>query len=510
LRYPESQRQWLAALERSDWMDEIRVDGRRNLLSVARHLMLVADWQTLDSMPGWDQLEAKTGLSQTTIGRWVQELKLRGWIVVLETGSTPLTRPMALSLPDGTVLSRLDEGNRRAVYALRIPLAPDEALRWCAQARAAEAAHEPAQERLEVVAVAGAGGPCLSFSRGPEAGRDQRKPGSAGDKKGWPTWSFPLREKTWESSYAREARPVDKSWLNAAASGRSTTTTDALRARLEDEQGRIWATMVPTSGFEMLIAADWLQTRLPVFARLTRKGARAVCRRFWAAGWTNLDILHALDHLPAAFGARAGTPIGRGPADHLDSDQAWWWITTRLAAWRDPDGKPRQGYYQTRGRRAAARAALVARHGRAALRVLPDPDLAGEQTLTPEHITRFARRVAAEIRAQTRAAQTRVAQPVPAVPAATRTIPLAAAGILQTTAAEQAARRAAAAAAHAAMMASHAPHIAAARAELAHNTAAGAPVPVAPAQASTPEQRYEQARRIAAGYRRPRHRRRHH
>ena len=63
----------------------------------------------------------------------------------------------------------------------------------------------------------------------------------------------------------------------------------------------------------MLIAAGWLRTRLPVFAQLTRKAARAVCRTFWVAGWSNLDIVHALDHLPAAFGARAGTPIGRRP-----------------------------------------------------------------------------------------------------------------------------------------------------------------------------------------------------
>jgi hypothetical protein len=324
LRYPEGQGQWLAALKRSAWVSEIRVDGRCNLLAIARHLMRVADWQTLDAMPGWDQLETNTGLSQTTIGRWVQELKLRGWIVVLETGSTPLTRPMALTLPDGTVLSRLDEGNRRAVYSLRIPLGPDEALRWAAQAIAAEAARGPAQEALAArsEAVAGTG---EAPPGGPaETARDQQKPGSVGDKKGWPTWSFPLSEKTWGGGYAREAKLVDNSRSTVPDHGRSTTKMDALRARLDEEQARIWAVKVPTSGFEMFIAADWLRGSRPVFARLTRNGARAACRRFWAAGWSNLDILHALDHLPTTFGARAGTPIGRGPADHLDTDQAWW------------------------------------------------------------------------------------------------------------------------------------------------------------------------------------------
>jgi hypothetical protein len=295
---------------------------------------------------------------------------------------------------------------------------------------------------------------------------------------------------------------VDKSWSDASDRSRSTTKMDALRAYSEEEQARIWAVRVPTSGFEMLIAAGWLRARLPVFARLTRKGVRAVCRAFWVEGWSNLDIVHALDHLPAAFGARAGTPIGRGPGDGLDSDQAWWWIQTRLAAWQDADGQPLRGYYQTRGRRAAARAALIAHHGRAALQVLPDPDLTADQVLTAEQIERFGRRVAAEIRAQARSHQP------PPQPVTTSTVPPTAAEVLRSTAAQHAARRAAAAAQHAAMMASHAPHIANARAELAHNTAAGAPVPVAPALAITPEQRHEQARRLATGYRRPHHRRR--
>jgi len=425
--------------------------------------------------------------------------------VVLETGSTPLTRPMALTLPDGTVLSRLDEGNRRAVYALRLPLAPDEALRWAAQATAAEAAQGSAQEAVAPAEAAGVSGDEQTPADPSDTGRDQRKPGSVGDKKGWPTCSsFPFREKT-QGGYAREAKLVDNSWSHASDLSGPTTKMDALRARWEQEQARIWAGRVPTSGFEMLIAAAWLAARLTVFARLTRKGARAVCRAFWAAGWTNLDIVHALDHLPAAFGARSGTPIGRGPGDGLDADQAWWWIQTRLAAWRDADGRPLRGYYQTRGRRAAARAALIAHHGRAALRVLPDPDLASDQVLTPEHIERFGRRVAAEMRAQ-------APQPAPDAPAATSPgAPPAAAAILAAATAAAAARRAAADAAHAAMMATHAPHIAAARAELAHHTTPGVVDSVTPARASTPAERYEAARRIAAGYRRdrPRHRHRH-
>jgi len=328
LRYPDSQRQWLAALRRADWVGEIRVDGQRNLLAIARHLMLAATWETLESMPGWDTLMAKTGLGETTTQRWVQELKLRGWIVVLETGSTPLTRPMALALPDGTVLSRLDEGNRRAVYALRIPLSPNEALRWAADAIAAEALWGGAQP----AAVLAAGGQQETLEILPATGSEQVGPGVVGDKKGRPTWSFPCREKTQVGGYAREGAAVDNSGPRAAGSWGINDTTDALRARLDEEQGPNWAVKVPTSGFEMLVAAGWLRHRLPVFARLTRRAVRALCRPFWAAGWSNLDIVHAMDHLPAAFGARAGALIGRGPGEHLDPVQAWWWVRTRLDA----------------------------------------------------------------------------------------------------------------------------------------------------------------------------------
>ncbi|MGZ3140462.1 DUF2786 domain-containing protein [Lentzea chajnantorensis] len=147
LRYPSGQRHWLGALKRAEWVEAVRVDGRRHLLSIARHIALGANWETLESMPGWDRLMKRTGLSETTIQRWIQELKLRGWLEVLETGSTPLTRPMALTLPNGHILSR-DEGNRRAVYALRIPLSPAEALRWAAETIAAHAT-QLAEEKAE-------------------------------------------------------------------------------------------------------------------------------------------------------------------------------------------------------------------------------------------------------------------------------------------------------------------------------------------------------------------------
>jgi hypothetical protein len=505
LRYPDSQRQWLAALRRADWVGEIRVDGQRNLLAIARHLMLAAGWETLESMPGWDTLMAKTGLGETTIQRWVQELKLRGWIVVLETGSTPLTRPMALALPDGTVLSRLDEGNRRAVYALRIPLSPDEALRWAADAIATEALWEGAH----LAAGLGAGGQQETLEILPATGSEQAGPGVVGDKKGRPTWSFPCREKTQVGGYAREGAAVDNSGPKATSPRGINDTTDALRARSDEEQGPNWAIKVPTSGFEMLVSAGWLRHRLPAFARLTRKAVRALCRPFWAAGWSNLDIVHAMDHLPAAFGARAGTLIGRGPGEHLDPVQAWWWIRTRLDAWRDADGQVRRGYYQTRGRRRAMRAAVAARYGRAGLAVLPDVDLAADPVLTAEKVAEFGRRIAAQMRpAMTAAANAAGCGQVGVTGERTRAA-AAAVELVSAAVTQRRARQLAAAEHGAALMARLAPQLQAARAELAERNASAPAAPISlrePAEL-TPAQRYERARALAAGYRRDRQRR---
>ncbi len=500
LRYPTDQRQWLAAVRRAEWVQAIRVDGRRNLLAIARHLMLAGDWTTLQTMPGWDVLQRKTGLSETSLGRWIQEMKLHGHLVVLETGSTPATRPMALTAPAGVVPTRLDEGNRRAVYALLIPQLPEEALRRATDTVTTPTAEGAAQEPLSPAA----GGPRDTASAAPDTGRDQGKPAAVGDIKGRPTLSFPVREKTWGGGYAREASVVDNSPRSSSVVS-GPPPTDALRARLDENPARIWAVRVPSSGFEMLIAAGWLQARLPVFAQLTRKGARAAVRPYWAAGWSNLDIVHAMDHLPAAFGTRAGTQIGRGPADRLDSRAAWWWIQTRLDPWRHPDdGRVRTGYYQTRRRRKAIRDALAARHGRAALAVLGEVDLTADPVLTPAKIAAFGRRVAAQLRAQTDPTHPAAPAPTPAPVSSERTR-ADAAGQLAAELAARRARQVAADERHAAMMANLAPHLQTARAELAAATGATAAGTAPTAGATlTPAQRYEAARARAAGYRRAR------
>jgi hypothetical protein len=374
LQYPSGQRHWITALERQDWVQDIRIDGRENLLAICRELMLPMVWETLESMPGWDRLREATGLSDTTIGRWLLELRLRGWLVVVETGSTPQTRPMVMATGDGDWrVNGPDEGNRRAVYGLRIPLSPAEAAVWVAQRIVDQAAVDIETER---------------------AG-EQPPAASPVEKKGRPSGSLALQENRYQRGFARErgiareTQPVDR----VGRGGKGGTS--ALRAPgFDEEQREIWRSRVPTSGFEQLVAAAWLRRHVTILGRLSRRGTRWLCRPLWAAGWSNLDIVHALDHQPGAFDVRAGMPVGRALPERADSRDVWRWVQARLRAWIASDGRVLPGFHQVQARRVAARRDVVERHGRAGGDVLGDQDL----VLTADHVARFGRRVAATLR----------------------------------------------------------------------------------------------------------------
>lgn len=373
LHYPTGQRQWMGALERQDWVQDIRIDGRENLLAICRELMLTTDWETLESMPGWDRLREATGLSDTTIGRWLLELRLRGWAVVVETGSTPATRPMVMATGDDHFRLNVEDGNRRAVYALRIPLSPAEAAVWVAQQIVDQARADVEDERAA------------------------QEPSAAGpvEKKGRPSWDLSRRERDQEGGFAREGRVVDKLVGQGPVWRRVKNEASALRAPgLDQKQREIWRSKVPTSGFEMLIAAAWLRREVPIFGRLTRRGVRRLCRPLWAAGWSNLDVVHALDHQPGAFDPRAGVPVGRTLAENADSRDVWRWLKARLRAWVDGDGRVLPGFYQAEQRRAAARRTVVAQHGRAGAAALG----ARDHVLTAEHVARFGQQVARQLR----------------------------------------------------------------------------------------------------------------
>jgi hypothetical protein len=390
---PRNQQHWLSALQRQDWVRDIRADGQANLLAVAELLAWSADWETLESRPTWARLVARSGLSERTVARWLQELRVRGWLMLLEHGSTPAHRP--------TVLAHLS-GNRAAVYGLRIPLSPEEALHCALDQLAAMArlaaeltdqatphpfptptptnpdTHDPA-ELTSATTQPSTTAPDSTPSRS----SDQRQP-TPGDTNGSPSWSLSPHKKTWVGGFSRASKTVDNLRTNQANTWGENKKRTALRAGSDKKTGPDWAVTVPTSRFAMLIAADWLRHELPVFASCSRKLIRHLCKPYWRTGWCNRDIVHATDHRPGVFHQTTGVLIS---PERIAAPKAF--ITSRLAAWRTPAGAILPGHWTSRrtATTQAARRLVAARHGRAGAALLRP----GEHTLTATRITEHGR-----------------------------------------------------------------------------------------------------------------------
>jgi hypothetical protein len=149
----------------------------------------------------------------------------------------------------------------------------------------------------------------------------------------------------------------------------------------------------------MLIAADWLRHRLPVFASCSRKLIRHLCKPYWHAGWTNRDIVHAMDHRPGLFGQTPGVLIC---PEHIAAPTAF--IASRLAAWRTPDGAILPGSWTSRVAEVAAahaaRRCVAEHHGRAGAALLRP----GERVLTAQRIIDYGQAARPPASPTTRAA----------------------------------------------------------------------------------------------------------
>jgi hypothetical protein len=323
------------------------------LLRVAWLVAAYAVWETAESRPTWSKLVDRAHVSTRTVARWLQELRVRGYLAHIERGSTPATRPMVLAHV---------EGNRAAVYGLRLPLTDVEAA------------------RLGIVS--------------------QVEPGAADhaleEKTGTPSWSLGFSQGASLGGLSRARRVVDAARAAAPVWEKTKSKTDALRARIDE--GRL-RTLVPTTPFEMLVAAAWLQRHAPIFARLTRKAVRAVCRPYWLAGWSNADVIYALDHRPRSYGDQAAGVLIAMPAELVAAPLLW--IRSRLTAWRDANGRILYGWRDQRIAERCARDLVSARHGQAGTRLLRRGDI----RLTVERVVEHGRQAAADLRSELDAAR---------------------------------------------------------------------------------------------------------
>lgn len=402
-REPETAWDWLRQLANEPWVQRLTAAARFRLGLLCRELMLCADWETFEAWPTWARLITITGWCRSSVARYLQQLRIEGWLLHVERGSTPNFRPMGMSL----------RGNRAAVYALRIPRKPgelrpeeqpavdvDSAARVIAEAESvlaaaaerianeAAPATRPAQAPVvDVVAVA------RSLVTNPQVT-------SAGEESWTPTGLlqvFTLSELVvlsrasafFHNSSAQphlssnqvqrtsNPQPSDASWSGS---------DEALRARTDEEQGRVFAGRVPGTRAEMYAAACELRAAVPVFGRLSAKKVRSLCKPYWRAGWTCDDVVFALRWTPASWTPRTSTAV-----EQIASPSAW--IAARLQAWRHPSsGRILPGQTDAERAQESARQHVLARFGHQGALALP----AKARQLTAEHLLARARKVAGQ------------------------------------------------------------------------------------------------------------------
>lgn len=299
----------------------LRRDAFRNVLAVAEHLALWAEWDTCTSRPTWDVLATRAGVTRRTVARVVARLRAAGLIGVVATGQSA-----------HTATTRADQtGNLAAVYVLCVP-GPVELVHQSvtpptqgsvsethpphARAREANTPADPLRGPTHAATRSGPSpelvpdSPVRLTNHDPSPTDGQDKPGRRlGPVKG------PL-------SFV----PGDGPDRERAAEG-----PEHARTRRAQRAAR-------------LVVAKVLRERAWPLRALSVEDLAHVIADFVAAGWSAADLHQALDSLPD------GRPHGHDGVPSSEPHRLRGWLTWRLSHWRGDDGAP----LRSRSQRAAA------------------------------------------------------------------------------------------------------------------------------------------------------------
>ncbi len=264
------QREWLrcslALIDGQDWYGPRKRAYSEICRKLARHM----NWQDRTSRPGHAALGAASGRSADTVGRCIAWLRSSGLVGLVAAGWTP--HLCAASLASG-------RSKEAAVYVLCVPKK-----------------HVPARR------------PAIAPSEFADLTRFSDQEVTA------------LRTREAENPKPDFERPTaapDFSGTHGRGHGR--------------DRSKPWPlSRVPQNRNDGEFAARALQIRLPILGRISPAYLRSMTQRFFAADWSPLDVMHALDH------DRRGRPYTyRDPVAHLAG-----WLKTRLAEHCDGDGNP--------------------------------------------------------------------------------------------------------------------------------------------------------------------------
>ncbi|TMR90498.1 hypothetical protein EJK15_54935 [Nonomuraea basaltis] len=116
MRRSPDQRTFLRELKQDADVLALRSDGYAHLMLICTLIAWRMNWETKCSRPTIAWLVERSGLSKPTVKRWVRWLRERGWLGVVEQGSTCRYRK-------GTMAGLVDDGlgHRAAVWVLCVP-----------------------------------------------------------------------------------------------------------------------------------------------------------------------------------------------------------------------------------------------------------------------------------------------------------------------------------------------------------------------------------------------------
>ncbi len=263
--------------------EDLRRDKRANLHALALALLERTDAKKTTA-PSWKFLQERTGRARSSIAAYLADLQRWGLLGVVASGRRGIYAP----------------GGR---YSRRMPPAGHTP---------APAQSDPANEVAVYV---------LCEIPPLRAVPTQEEQTAAVDR----TWTPPLqRVDISPHTHTREDLSTQSEPLRGPDSNAATRQPHRAAWR----QLPAWsAAITPSSKDDMLRAAAELQRRLPILRTISTEHVRSLCREFFLAGWTVIDIHRAIDWRPD------GTAWPHSGARDV-RDVPGWLKKTRLAAWR--------------------------------------------------------------------------------------------------------------------------------------------------------------------------------
>ncbi|TFH68128.1 hypothetical protein [Cellulomonas sp. HD19AZ1] len=259
------QRTYVAAVRAHPAFATLRQDAYRNVVAVAEHLALWAEWDTCTTRPTWAVLADRAGVSRPTVGRVVRRLCAAGLLGTVATGQSAHT----------ATTSADQHGNLAAVYVLCVP-------------GSLELVEQPVDE--------------------------SDTPPTTRSLKGSPT-----------HARARGEDPEPTPLRGAALSGATRRSAPSPTSGQHTSRPPAPRSSPPRPDDARLTMAIALRERLPVLRRISDRHVAWIVRDFVEAGWTTSELAVAVDQRPDDTlwphdGARGVRNVGRWLAHRL---RAW-------------------------------------------------------------------------------------------------------------------------------------------------------------------------------------------